>query len=73
MKWEVSESKVKETSWAPTQMCVRSAMLPLCSRYCPDLLSLRLCHIKMQCFADALYSCLNSLIGNTCAQLFAGG
>ena len=70
MKWEIYNSKAKTTLEATTNMLVRHDILPLSRIYWTYLLSLRLRHLKMQCFTDTLFVGVKSLIGNTCAQLF---
>ena len=72
-KWGISTERAKLTLDATTQMCIRSAVLPLSRRYRTDLLSTRLRRSRTEFFTDTLFSKVTSLLGNNCAQIFTDG
>ena len=73
MKQGISDSNIETALEATTQVCYRSYILPLSRRYQTGLLSLMLRWLKMQCLTHTLSSGVNSLMGNTCAQVFTDG
>ena len=50
-----------------------SALKPLIHRYIEDLLSQRLRGLNSRFYTDLLFEKDKSIVGNTCAQIFANG
>ena len=69
--WMIGIDSAKRTLATTTQLAIRHAVHPLKRRYRTDLLSTRHRRLNIRIFSDTLFAGVQSLRGNTCAQIFS--
>lgn len=69
--WGIGHETARKTIGVTTQHAIRHATMPLRRRYRTDLLSLRHRRVRETIHTDTIHSQYKSVLGNTCAQLYA--
>jgi hypothetical protein len=72
-KWGIGLDLAKRTLQVTTQQGIRTAIHPLHRRYRVDHLHLNRKRLNGDWFTDTLFSKVESIQGNTCAQVFTNG
>ena len=71
--WGIELDKENFTIQSTTQENVRSALKPLTWWYRTDFLSHIICRLNSRFYTDTLFAKDNSIVRNTCAQIFIYG